>query len=182
MVAEQQARVSLGPMVLLQWPYQAFLLFHAQGQSYDPSTKERIDYAQSPPHFCTLSLIVTTWLYTSMDLRKIQRIFHHEDSTVGTSIQFVMYISIKEKILNWDINPMELTTADDGAYLICGYLNPNCHFNAISNKPTEYSCDPSYDITSMNDRCNEICTVVLYFPSTGIFYSPWFVSDTSHLW
>jgi len=46
-------------------------------------------------------------------------------------------------------NPMELTTADDGAYVICGYINPDCLLNATPNEQTEYPHDPSYyDIVS----------------------------------
>jgi len=78
-------------------------------------------------------------------------------------------------------NLLELTIAHDGAYIICGYINPDCLLNATPNQRTEYPHDPSYDITSRNERCNEIRTVVLYFPSTGTYYSPRFVTDTSHL-
>jgi len=59
---------------------------------------------------------------------------------------------------------MELTTADDGAYIICGYINPNCCFNANPNKQTEYPHDPSYDIISMNDQCNEIQLCFTFLP------------------
>jgi len=78
-------------------------------------------------------------------------------------------------------NPLELTTAHDGAYIICGYINPDCLLNATPNQQTEYPHDPSYDITSRNEKSNEIRSVVLYFPSTGTYYSPRFVTDTSRL-
>jgi len=78
-------------------------------------------------------------------------------------------------------NALELTTADDGAYIICGFLNPNCRVDTTTNQQTGYPHDPSYDMKSMNERCEEIRTVVLYFPSTGNYYSPRFVSDTSRL-
>jgi len=76
---------------------------------------------------------------------------------------------------------LELTTADDGAYIICGFLNPNCRIDTTTNQQTGHPHDPSYDMKSMNERCKEIRTVVLYFPSTGNYYSPRFVLDTSWL-
>jgi len=69
-------------------------------------------------------------------------------------------------------NLLELMTANDGAYIICGYINPNCLLNTTPNEQKEYPHDPSYNIVSRNEWCSEIRTVVLYFPSTGSYYSP----------
>ncbi len=82
-----------------------------------------------------------------------------------------MYQSNKMHSIEFS-NPLELTTAHDGAYIICGYINPDCLLNATPNQRTEYPHDPSYDIVSRNEQCSEIRTVMLYFPSTGTYYSP----------
>ena len=78
-------------------------------------------------------------------------------------------------------NPLELCRAADGAFVICGFINPLCSHGLIDTNRTELPHDPSYDIVSQNRCKNCIPTVVVYFPSTGTYYSPQFVADTSQL-
>jgi len=78
-------------------------------------------------------------------------------------------------------NLMELSTAADGAYIICGLLNPDCIITGTSMQKPEHPHDPLYDVMSCNAHCTKMTEVVLYFPSTGTYYSPCYLCDTSHL-
>jgi len=78
-------------------------------------------------------------------------------------------------------NAMDLASSADGAFLICGFINPDCVY--VNDAEVKANCphDPTYNIQSMNSRKKRMPSVVLYFPSTGSYYSPLFVSDTSRL-
>jgi len=78
-------------------------------------------------------------------------------------------------------NVQELSMAADGAFIICGFLNPLCSTETFSNPKVQHPHDPSYNIMSLNSWHNSIATVVLYIPSTGTYYLPQLVSDTSCL-
>ena len=75
----------------------------------------------------------------------------------------------------------ELSTACDGAFIICGYVNSNCNTSSSYDQRIDHPHDPTYSIVNANSRCHSVATVALYIPSAGIYYSPWFVSDTSRL-
>jgi len=68
----------------------------------------------------------------------------------------------------------ELSTAADGAFIICGYLNPECSTESQSTTRVDHPHDPSYEIVTPNSRQNSVPTVVLYMPSTGTYYLPHF--------
>jgi len=78
-------------------------------------------------------------------------------------------------------NSLELSNAADGAFVICGVLNPECVPQDGRCFHGEHPHDPSYEIISPNCRQNKVPSVVLFFPSTGSYYSPRFVSNTSRL-
>jgi len=78
-------------------------------------------------------------------------------------------------------NPVELLTAADGAYIICGLLNPNCVATKSLLHIHEHPCDPSYNMGSQNVCQNKIPGVVLYLPSNGTYCLTNFTSDTSQL-
>jgi len=75
-------------------------------------------------------------------------------------------------------NPLELSRAADGVFVFCGFVNPLFRQGMIE---TDLPHDPSYDIISLNRCKNCIPTVVVYFPSTGTYYSPRFFANTSQL-
>jgi len=69
-------------------------------------------------------------------------------------------------------NEQELSMAAGGAFIICGFINPQCSMKSSCNPKVEHPNDPSYDIISPNSQHNSMSTVVLYIPSTGTYYSP----------
>jgi len=69
-------------------------------------------------------------------------------------------------------NLLELSNAADGAFVICGVLNPECVPQDGCCFHSEHPHDPSYEIISPNCRQNKVPSVVLFFPSTGLYYSP----------
>jgi len=75
----------------------------------------------------------------------------------------------------------ELSIACDGAYIICGYVNPCCNTTSSYEQRVDLPHDPSYSIVNANSRHYSLPMVALYIPSAGIYYSPRFVSDTSRL-
>jgi len=77
-------------------------------------------------------------------------------------------------------NSFELSNAANGAFLICGYLNPKYISQEIKNWNAEHPHDPVYNIISGDCQWNKIPSVVLFIPFTGSFYSPRFLSDTTH--
>jgi len=68
----------------------------------------------------------------------------------------------------------ELSTAADGAFIICGYLNPECSMESSGTTRVDHPHDPSYKSLTSNSQQNSVPTVVLYMPSTGTYYSPYF--------
>jgi len=76
---------------------------------------------------------------------------------------------------------LELSTAADGAFVICGVINPECVPQDGRCFCGEHPHDPSYEIISPNCRQKKVPSVVLFIPSTGSYYSPRFVSNTSRL-
>jgi len=78
-------------------------------------------------------------------------------------------------------NSLELSNAVDGAFIICGFVNPNCNSKSIQKQNSAHPHNPAYDIDSSNNSSIQILTVALYFPSRGTYYSPRFMSDTTHL-
>jgi len=75
----------------------------------------------------------------------------------------------------------KLSTAADGVFVICGHINPNCVSHESAKKRDDIPHDPMYNIFGPNLQKNKMQSVVLYFPSTGTYYSPRFVADTSRL-
>jgi len=69
-------------------------------------------------------------------------------------------------------NLLELLNAADGAFIICGILNPQCVPQEGHGFCGEHPHDPSYKIISPNSRQNKVPSVVLFIPSTGSYYSP----------
>ena len=70
-------------------------------------------------------------------------------------------------------NPLELSRAADEAFVICRFVNPHCsHGLFTTSSNAELPHDPCYDVILQNRCKNQIPTVVLYFPSTGTYYSP----------
>jgi len=78
-------------------------------------------------------------------------------------------------------NASELSTAVDGIYVICGFLNCNHNLDKKVIPKKEHPHDPCNNVKSRNSHQNQIPSVTLYFPSTGTYFSPRFVSDTSRL-
>jgi len=76
----------------------------------------------------------------------------------------------------------ELSSAADGAFLICGLLNPECMKDLNAKANAVHPHDPAYDILSPTYHATKLSSVVLFFPSTGTYYSPLFLSNTSCLW
>jgi len=76
----------------------------------------------------------------------------------------------------------ELSSAADGAFIICGLLNPECMKDIHAKANAVHPHDPEYDILSPTYRATKLTSVVLYFPSTGTYYSPLFLSNMSRLW
>jgi len=75
----------------------------------------------------------------------------------------------------------ELSSAADGAFLICGLLNLECIKDLHVQSNALHPHDPFYDILSLTYCATKLTSVVLYFPSTGTYYSPLFLSNTSCL-
>jgi len=100
---------------------------------------------------------------------------------VGYSTLFITTKSFYKKYSFEKSNPLELSRAADGAFVICGFVNPLCRQGVIDTSRTDPPHDPSYNIISLNRCKNHIPSVVVYFPSTGTYYSPRFFADTSRL-
>jgi len=76
----------------------------------------------------------------------------------------------------------ELSSAADGAFfIICGLFNPECMKDIHAKANAVHPHDPEYDILSLTYCATKLTSVVLYFPSTGTYYSPLFLSNTSRL-
>jgi len=69
-------------------------------------------------------------------------------------------------------NPLELSRAADGMFVIHGFANPHCSQGSFTTNKAELPDDPCYDVILQNRCQNQIPTVVLYFPSTGTYYLP----------
>jgi len=78
-------------------------------------------------------------------------------------------------------NEAELLRATDGAFIICGLINPLCTPQDAERHAAAHPHDPLYDIVSPNCREKKIPSAVLFIPAVGCFYSPRFVSNTSRL-
>jgi len=69
-------------------------------------------------------------------------------------------------------NAMELTSSADGAFIICGLINPACVHQDDLEVKADCPHDPTYGISLINSCKKQMPSVVLYFPSTGLYYSP----------
>jgi len=101
---------------------------------------------------------------------------------MGYSTLFIFQQSIKKEICCGVIKWKRSINGSWWCFHNLGYLNPHCSIESLTTSKVEHPHDPSYNIKSLNSQGNRIATVVLYIPSTGIYYSVQFVSDTSHLW
>jgi len=77
---------------------------------------------------------------------------------------------------------MELTSSTDSVFIICGLINPTCVYQDDVDLKVDIPHDPIYEMLSINSCQKQMPSVVLYFPSTGLYYLPWFVTNTGCLW
>jgi len=75
----------------------------------------------------------------------------------------------------------ELSTAADGVFIICGYINSKCVSHEMPKQRVENPHYPMYNIVGPMLQKHKMLSVVLNFPFTGTYYSPRFVADTSCL-
>jgi len=145
------------------------LLKHACA-SYNANTKNKRAFPAKPPSVID-SQICSKFMGCYIIKTPLWVIQHCLSQVKGVGKTYLVHIS----------DARELAAAADGAFVICGLLNPNCAERSDNGNTPEYPYDPACSFVSPKSQQHKIPSVVLYFPSTGMYYSPWYIADTSHL-
>jgi len=145
------------------------LLKHACA-SYNANTKNKKAFPAKPPSVID-SQICSKFMGCYIIKTPLWVIQHCLSQVKGVGKTYLVHIS----------DARELAAAADGAFVICGLLNLNCDERSDHGNTPEYPYDPACSFVSPKSQQHKIPSVVLYFPSTGMYYSPWYIADTSCL-
>jgi len=145
------------------------LLKHACA-SYNANTKNKRAFPAKPPSVID-SQICSKFMGCYIIKTPLWVIQHCLSQVKGVGKTYLVHIS----------DARELAAAADGAFVICGLVNPNCAQRSDHGKTPEYPYDLACSFVSPKSQQNKIPPVVLYFPSMGTYYLPWYIADTSCL-